>query len=289
MIGGAFTNLNGAAAYGSAMVDAATGASADLEGQQPDPGLRRQAPPSWACPPTAPPSTATASSTTAPATSRASSRPARPTAPSSGSRTATATATAPTPRATPPTRCTWSATPTTAATSAATRRPTRGRFQRGMAFTKQVTGTLGNNGDGRTSTTPAAQPVGRHPGSRELAMGSYTGQYQAAWTVTGNDNYVVLGGEFPRVNGVNQQGIVRFAVQPISARAPSRSTPARNLVPTIAALGGGAVRVDPDRQLGPGRLAADLPAAARRQGGQHRTAVLHLLEPADRDRAPTAA
>ena len=31
-----------------------------------------------------------------------------------------------------------------------------------------------------------------------MSMGSYTGQYQAGWTVTGNDDYLVYGGEFPR-------------------------------------------------------------------------------------------
>ena len=38
-------------------------------------------------------------------------------------------------------------------------------------------------------------------------IGSYTGQSQAAWTVDGNSDYVVLGGEFPTVNGVAQQGL----------------------------------------------------------------------------------
>ena len=45
----------------------------------------------------------------------------------------------------------------------------------------------------------------------EMSIGTFTGQYQAGWDVTGNDDYVVVGGEFPRVNGVNQQGLVRFA------------------------------------------------------------------------------
>ncbi len=49
-----------------------------------------------------------------------------------------------------------------------------------------------------------------------LAAGSYTGEDQAAWSVTGNSNYVVLGGEFPSVNGTAQQGLVRFAVKSIA-------------------------------------------------------------------------
>jgi hypothetical protein len=49
-----------------------------------------------------------------------------------------------------------------------------------------------------------------------LSQGTYTGQYQAAWAVTGNASYVAMGGEFPRVNGKGQQGLVRFAVKSIA-------------------------------------------------------------------------
>jgi PKD repeat protein len=66
------------------------------------------------------------------------------------------------------------------------------------------------------------------PGSRvlhwfpQLSTGSYTGQYQAAWSLAGNSNYVVMGGEFPKVNGVAQQGLVRIAV---SSLAPNTQGP----------------------------------------------------------------
>ena len=49
-----------------------------------------------------------------------------------------------------------------------------------------------------------------------FAMGSYTGQFQAGWSVTGNGRYLVYGGEFPRVNGRAQQGLVRFAVPAVA-------------------------------------------------------------------------
>lgn len=55
-----------------------------------------------------------------------------------------------------------------------------------------------------------------------LDVGTYTGSSQAAWTVTGNESYVVLGGEFPKVNGVAQQGLTRFAV---ASKAPNKSGP----------------------------------------------------------------
>jgi PKD repeat protein len=44
----------------------------------------------------------------------------------------------------------------------------------------------------------------------DLEFGSYTPDRQAAWSVEGGGDYVVLGGEFPKVNNVAQQGLVRF-------------------------------------------------------------------------------
>jgi hypothetical protein len=76
-----------------------------------------------------------------------------------------------------------------------------------------------------------------------VAIGSFTGQSQAAWSVAGNGSYVVLGGEFPSVNGVAQSDLVRFAVR---ALAPNKRGPVRAAnapAPTATALGGGRVRV----------------------------------------------
>jgi PKD repeat protein len=67
-------------------------------------------------------------------------------------------------------------------------------------------------------------------------LGTYTGQYQGAWSVVGNSQYIALGGEFPRVNGVAQQGLVRFAVSSIAPnkRGPQSSTA---LTPTATKVG----------------------------------------------------
>ncbi|HEX3815633.1 MAG TPA: PKD domain-containing protein [Mycobacteriales bacterium] len=74
-----------------------------------------------------------------------------------------------------------------------------------------------------------------------LSIGSYTGQAQAAWAVDGNSNYVVLGGEFPKVNGVAQQGLVRFATRTI---APNKRGPEyNNVAPTAAAQPSGGAKV----------------------------------------------
>ncbi|GAA4144333.1 hypothetical protein [Actinomadura keratinilytica] len=71
-----------------------------------------------------------------------------------------------------------------------------------------------------------------------LSAGTFTGQSQAAWAVTGNSEYVAMGGEFPRVNGVAQQGLVRFAVK---AKAPNKSGPVQSDLAApkaVASLGG---------------------------------------------------
>jgi PKD repeat protein len=75
-----------------------------------------------------------------------------------------------------------------------------------------------------------------------MTPGSFTGQGQAGWSVTGNNDYVAFGGEFPRVNGVNQQGLVRYA---LSSNAPNRIGPTAsdNLTPAVASLSSGTARV----------------------------------------------
>jgi PKD repeat protein len=77
----------------------------------------------------------------------------------------------------------------------------------------------------------------------DMAIGSFTGQYQAGWSVGGNDRYVVYGGEFPTVNGVGQQGLVRFAARSL---APNKERPqfaTGSIVPTLVPVSPTAVRV----------------------------------------------
>ena len=81
----------------------------------------------------------------------------------------------------------------------------------------------------------------------QLSMGSYTGQYQAAWSIAGNGSYVVMGGEFPRVNGVAQQGLARVAVTTLAPNraGPTYKTKPDRPVPATTAIvsGAGALRV----------------------------------------------
>jgi hypothetical protein len=109
-------------------------------------------------------------------------------------------------------------------------------FQRAGANTTYAAGT--NNG-GRFSGRPAAQLLHWLP---ELQPGTFTGKTQAAWTVEADSRYVVLGGEFPRVNNTAQAGLVRFAVPEM---APNRDGPrsSSTLTPALSGPSSGTVRV----------------------------------------------
>jgi PKD repeat protein len=86
---------------------------------------------------------------------------------------------------------------------------------------------------------PAAQPLHWLP---TIALGTYTGIYQGAWSVATNGDYTVLGGEFPRVNGINQYGLVRFAKRAISPTVdPVQGF--NELKPTITPFDSGTVRI----------------------------------------------
>ena len=96
-------------------------------------------------------------------------------------------------------------------------------FYRATAFTTYRTGTVKHNVGGPTYFdfygNPAPSLLNWFP---TLTTGTYTGQMQAAWSVTGNTNYISLGGEFPTVNGTAQQGLVRFAIRKL---APNKVGP----------------------------------------------------------------
>jgi PKD repeat protein len=109
------------------------------------------------------------------------------------------------------------------------------------AFSKQATGTITRDPLGyfNWEGTPAPTLLDWFP---KLQQGTYTGQGQAGWSVTGNDRYVVYGGEFPNVNGTAQYGLVRFAIPSI---APNKVAPIVNvpLVPNPISFKTGEVRI----------------------------------------------
>jgi large repetitive protein len=74
----------------------------------------------------------------------------------------------------------------------------------------------------------------------QLSTGSYTGMFQGPWSLAGSGDYIALGGEFLKVNGVAQQGLVRMAVRTVAPnkRGPSYTTnPARPVPATTASAG----------------------------------------------------
>jgi PKD repeat protein len=76
----------------------------------------------------------------------------------------------------------------------------------------------------------------------DLEFGTYTADRQAAWSVTGSGNYIVFGGEFPTVNGVAQQGLVRFANRGVvgPSQKPIYSA---GMTPSVSSTENGVARV----------------------------------------------
>ena len=117
------------------------------------------------------------------------------------------------------------------------------RFQRASAVTTDARGENQPNSTGGYADHGAWASALHLHWYPDLQAGTYTGQDQAAWTVDGNNDYVVLGGEFPIVNGTSQQGLVRFAAP---AKAPRQSGPRLagwDFRPKLQSLEPGAVRV----------------------------------------------
>lgn len=114
-------------------------------------------------------------------------------------------------------------------------------FHRATAFTTYPTGTISHDPYGYHDWygTPSPTQLDWYP---DLDSGSYTGQHQGAWSATGNSNYLALGGEFPRVNSTGQQGLVRFAIKTL---APNKLGPrvSPTLTPSVVSLTSGTARV----------------------------------------------
>ena len=96
-------------------------------------------------------------------------------------------------------------------------------YHRATAVTQAVMGV----------NTPDIYGYKDHPGKPaprfldwypETDAGTFTGKSQGPWTISGNSQYVIMGGEFTKVSGTGQQGLVRFAVSQI---APNREGPTR--------------------------------------------------------------
>lgn len=90
----------------------------------------------------------------------------------------------------------------------------------------ETTYKTGKNGKGMGGNYPSFKGVPRGTilsWFPTMNIGNFSGSNQAAWSVVGTSQYVALGGEFSKVEGVNQQGLVRFGVRTVS---PHKNGPA---------------------------------------------------------------
>ena len=114
-------------------------------------------------------------------------------------------------------------------------------YHRALAETTYATGkdTTAKSVNSHYSKQPVPSLLHWFP---TLNTGTFTGQHQGAWAITGNASYVALAGEFTKVNGKAQQGLTRFAS---SAGAPNKVGPVASagLVPKVSSTERGVVHV----------------------------------------------
>ena len=121
--------------------------------------------------------------------------------------------------------------------------PVPGNLRHAIALTAATKGTLARSATVSDiykdwSGQPAPAMINWFP---DWTTGTATGQGQAGWTATGKGDYVVIGGEFPYVNGKRQQGLVRFARANASGANEGPRLSGTRWVPTARSLVGGQV------------------------------------------------
>ena len=112
------------------------------------------------------------------------------------------------------------------------------RFYRGLALSKAATGVARADYLNYYNWAGTKDPsiLQWFP---QLDAGTYTGQTQAAWTLNGNQDYVVAGGEFPAAGGTPQQGLVRYAAKNVSPDTLGPELDFSKFVPTVTSPGNG--------------------------------------------------
>ncbi|MFQ4147847.1 PKD domain-containing protein [Arthrobacter sp. LAPM80] len=121
--------------------------------------------------------------------------------------------------------------------------PANWTFHRGLAFSTAATGTITTNpysGYYNFAGNPSPSLLNWFP---DMDEGTFTGESQGPWTVQGNSQYVVYGGEFLHVNGVAQQGLVRYAVPSIAPNLQGPMITGSLMNPTLKSLSTGTVRI----------------------------------------------
>jgi hypothetical protein len=111
-----------------------------------------------------------------------------------------------------------------------------------MAATAEPTGTVATTNNGRTNFGGNPAPTVLHWWP-EFTAGTFTGSTQGPWSAGGDDRYVVLGGEFTRVNLVNQQGLVRFAFRDVAASTEPPRLSGTSFLPEVTSPAAGTAQV----------------------------------------------
>jgi chitodextrinase len=116
-------------------------------------------------------------------------------------------------------------------------------FFRAVAFSADTRGTVGKTPQKRYFNFEGRPAPEMLHWWGDLKPGGFTGQTQAAWHVTGNDDYTVLGGEFPKVNGSYQQGLARYARRGLAPRKNGPELSGGKFKPSLASVISGSVRL----------------------------------------------
>ncbi|CAH0180874.1 MULTISPECIES: hypothetical protein [unclassified Arthrobacter] len=115
-------------------------------------------------------------------------------------------------------------------------------WHRALAYSKAATGTLTRPSSRLPSFTGQPMPT-LLVWFPDMDTGTATGQNQGPWTVAGNDQYVVMGGEFLNVNLRGQQGLARFAVTSIAPNKEGPRSSAASTNPVLASPSSGTISI----------------------------------------------
>jgi PKD repeat protein len=116
-------------------------------------------------------------------------------------------------------------------------------FYRGLAFSTTATRTAMRDPYGYASFAgqPSSAPAVWYP---SINTGTFTGMTQGPWAVAGNDDYVVMGGEFTKVNNKAQQGLVRFPKKELSPNTQGPTLFSTTYPLSISSTEAGKVRIN---------------------------------------------
>ena len=121
--------------------------------------------------------------------------------------------------------------------------PATWEFYRGMAFSRAAAGVIATERLGYTNFagTPRPELLNFFP---TINAGTFTGLTQGPWSLAGNDRYILYGGEFTTVNGVAQQGLVRFQTRAFATNLQGPQLFNTTYPVKVQSLGAGTVSIN---------------------------------------------